>query len=502
MNVRKKVGYVFTMFAVSLLAICFFSIKANAMEISENGKYSLVLSVPWDDWDADIDGEYEKLIRFNVDPGETTVDITELTKGITAFNGKNVFEGWRESDGSELVKNLSIDKFTESRDISGEEYENGYTLVAKFSDQELKDTGTYYITLDGFAGTLQGKKKLRLTYDADQFSTLDLSEFQPERKECKFVGWDYNGEVISSVDKSVFKDSDVVNITALYKSTEPLDEESYILNFDANGGTLDGEKVKKCNYLGGADSGTSMAIFPYIPERAGYKFIGWNSKKDGSGNNYKYIYWRAWSARNDEESEFERDGLIEDKNMYRNLTLYAKWEKLPETEKKVGKVSLAKASYTYDGKVKKPSVIAKDKNGKKIANSYYSVSYPSGCKKVGNYKVKITFRKPYSGSFTKTFTIIPKGTSVKSLNAAKKKLTVKWAKQTKETTGYQIQYTTDAKFKKSIKTKTISKNKTTSASLGNLKSKKKYYVRIRTYKKAGNAKYYSAWSKIKKAVVK
>ena len=169
---------------------------------------------------------------------------------------------------------------------------------------------------------------------------------------------------------------------------------------------------------------------------------------------------------------------------------------------KVGKVSLAKASYTYDGKVKKPSVIAKDKNGKKIANSYYSVSYPSGCKKVGNYKVKITFRKPYSGSFTKTFTIIPKGTSVKSLNAPTKTLTVKWAKQTKETTGYQIQYTTDAKFKKSIKTKTISKNKTTSASLGNLKSKKKYYVRIRTYKKAGNAKYYSAWSKIKKAVVK
>lgn len=134
MNVRKKVGYVFTMFAVSLLAICFFSIKANAMEISENGKYSLVLSVPWDDWDADIDGEYGKLIRFNVDPGETTVDITELTKGITAFNGKNVFEGWRESDGSELVKNLSIDKFTKSGDIGDEEYENGYTLVAKFSD--------------------------------------------------------------------------------------------------------------------------------------------------------------------------------------------------------------------------------------------------------------------------------------------------------------------------------------------------------------------------------
>ena len=59
MKARKKFGYVLTMFAVSLMAICFFSIKANAMEISENGKYALVLTVPFDDWDADIDGEYE-----------------------------------------------------------------------------------------------------------------------------------------------------------------------------------------------------------------------------------------------------------------------------------------------------------------------------------------------------------------------------------------------------------------------------------------------------------
>lgn len=56
MKARKKFGYVLTMFAVSLMAICFFSIKANAMEISENGKYALVLTVPFDDWDADIDG--------------------------------------------------------------------------------------------------------------------------------------------------------------------------------------------------------------------------------------------------------------------------------------------------------------------------------------------------------------------------------------------------------------------------------------------------------------
>ena len=174
----------------------------------------------------------------------------------------------------------------------------------------------------------------------------------------------------------------------------------------------------------------------------------------------------------------------------------------PDVKKAVGTVSLAKTSYTYDGKTKKPAVTAKEKNGKKIAESYYSVSYASGCKKVGTYKVKITFKKPYSGSYTKTFKINPRGTSVKSLKASKKKLSVKWSKQSKETSGYQIQYTTDAKFKKSIKTKTVSKNSTTSATLGSLKSKKKYYVRIRTYKKVGSTKYYSGWSTVKKATVK
>lgn len=40
-------------------------------------------------------------------------------------------------------------------------------------------------------------------------------------------------------------------------------------------------------------------------------------------------------------------------------------------------VSLSTTTYTYDGKVKKPKVTAKDKKGKKIAAKYYTVKYPS-----------------------------------------------------------------------------------------------------------------------------
>ena len=72
------------------------------------------------------------------------------------------------------------------------------------------------------------------------------------------------------------------------------------------------------------------------------------------------------------------------------------------------------------------------------------------------------------------------------------RVTVKWKKKSK-ITGYQIQYSTDSKFKKNKKSIKLKKAKTTSKKVSNLKVAKKYYVRIRTYK----GKKYSKWSKVK-----
>lgn len=41
-----------------------------------------------------IDGEYAKLVRFNAAKDETKVKLSELTKGIVPFNGKNEFSYW------------------------------------------------------------------------------------------------------------------------------------------------------------------------------------------------------------------------------------------------------------------------------------------------------------------------------------------------------------------------------------------------------------------------
>lgn len=100
-----------------------------------------------------------------------------------------------------------------------------------------------------------------------------------------------------------------------------------------------------------------------------------------------------------------------------------------------------------------------------------------------------------------TETVKPKKTSIKKLGKGKKKFTVTWAKIS-GVKGYQIQYSTDKKFKKNNKSVTVTKQKTTKATVKKLKSKKKYYVRVRTYKTVNGKKIYSSWSKVKSVKTK
>lgn len=107
--------------------------------------------------------------------------------------------------------------------------------------------------------------------------------------------------------------------------------------------------------------------------------------------------------------------------------------------------------------------------------------------------------KPSTTKNTKT--VKPKKTSIKKLSKGKKKFIVTWAKIS-GVKGYQIQYSSDKKFKKNNKSVTVTKQKTTKASVKKLKSKKKYYVRVRTYKTVNGKKIYSSWSKVKSVKTK
>lgn len=150
---------------------------------------------------------------------------------------------------------------------------------------------------------------------------------------------------------------------------------------------------------------------------------------------------------------------------------------------KISNVKLSKSIYTYDKKAKKPVVTVKDTKGKKLKKGKdYTVTYAKGRKAIGNYKVTIQLKgKKYNGKETLTFRIAPAGTTVKSVKAGKAKVTVNWKQQTKNTSGYIIQCSTNKSFKGSILT-TVSSNKAKSKQITKLSTKKQYYVRLCTYK--------------------
>ena len=173
------------------------------------------------------------------------------------------------------------------------------------------------------------------------------------------------------------------------------------------------------------------------------------------------------------------------------------------------KVKLNPAEYTYNGKERTPKVSVTDAAGKTIPASEYSYMFESGRKNVGRYKVTVTFKETserYEGTMTAYLKINPKGAVISSAVGSSKAITVKWKPQTERMsesriTGYQIRYSTSKNFSK-VKRMTVTRSRTSSAKIRWLKSGKRYYLQLRTYKKKNGQIYYSTWSKTRTAVAK
>ena len=181
----------------------------------------------------------------------------------------------------------------------------------------------------------------------------------------------------------------------------------------------------------------------------------------------------------------------------------------PTTANKLKKQKITKVSSTYKKSVGQSFTLKPKAKGK--------ITYKTGNKKVAtvNSKGKVTVKgtgkatitvtakatSTYSKSVKKiTVYGVPKKPEMKKLTAGKKKFTVQWKKD-KKADGYQVQYSTDKKFKKNVKSVNVSK-KNTKATVKKLKKGKTYRVRVRSYKKINGKKYYSGWGKVKSVKVK
>lgn len=238
------------------------------------------------------------------------------------------------------------------------------------------------------------------------------------------------------------------------------------VTFDAGEGKPDAETAR-------TDKDGKLAELPGAV-RDGYTFEGWFTAAEGG------------------------DAVTADTVFDKDTTVFAHWKK--NVVSATPSVKLSTSAYTYNGKVKTPGVKV-SVNGTVLTKDNYSVSYGKGRKNVGKYTVKVTLKNDYAGSKTVSFKINPPKSAVKKLKKGKKSFTVYVKKQSKQTSGYQVQYSTSKKFK-SPKTKSLTSYKKTSLKVKKLKKHKKYYVRVRTYKKVGKAKYYSSWSSAKSVKTK
>ena len=358
-KVSMKLKRVLLMLLVTVLSVSGI-VTANAVTVKDDGKYTLLLTCGLNGMDGKVDGDYAKMIKFDVADGDTTVSLSELTAGALPLNGSTKFAYWATDWTGEtrVPEDIPLSDFNSKGTFYVEDeevaYTNGLTIYATFSEEVLKGTGTYYLTLDGVGGKVNGKYEMTLTSSANDFQTVDLTQYVPVREDFTFVGWALNGEFVTEISADCFKESDAVKVLATFTANAFYDSD-IVLTLNANGGTLDGSEAKKYDYTGGRDSGAEMSLLPYIPVREGYTFNGWNTKSDGSGNNYKYLHWRLWDNSKVTNNEFDKDTLIKydgGYERYKNVTLYASWTKASGEPENPGKDMVKELQSTGETKAK------------------------------------------------------------------------------------------------------------------------------------------------------
>lgn len=194
---------------------------------------------------------------------------------------------------------------------------------------------------------------------------------------------------------------------------------------------------------------------------------------------------QTWKISKDTRSTFKHDGVLQ-------KTASVSGDIRRTVFPRIAGVSCRNA--VFSGKVRRPGIVVKDRTNAVISGKNYNVKYFTKSSKVGKYKLKLTFKGRYEGSKILTYKILPKPTVIRKLTRSRKSFKASWKKERRQTTGYQLRYGVK-KSMKGAKSIRIKSNRINSKTIRKLKSNKKYYVQVRTYKKKKGKYYYSKWSK-------
>ena len=293
---------------------------------------------------GDINGETMAQTTVELTEGQQiNVDEVFKEKGFKVFYEGKKFLNWKkysETEPSKEVETLTTTDFGQVKLGYGENaktVENAVVLMANFDyEGGYESDDYYYISLNPYGGKINDNGKLKsivnIIIPKSEFTKVDLTKYTPiADKGMTFTGWyigagggdGFNLEYKTEITKADFKENYLYVYGAFLSDNPSVEKDDLRVAFNANGGKINGESVKEYGYKA-PNSGFPIYFKGLIPERSGYKFIGWNTKADGSGKNLTGLYWPEWDENRWGEGDwYEVTG--------RKMTLYATWEKTAET---------------------------------------------------------------------------------------------------------------------------------------------------------------------------
>ena len=271
---------------------------------------------------------------------------------------------------------------------------------------------------------------------------------------------------------------------------------TYIVNYDANGGSGAPAAQTKT-------SGIALTLRTEEPIRSGYTFVGWATSKSAVSANYKaggtytsngdvtlYAVWVSDGTGTGDNPGTETGNddkddpvvVIPPKNQI--ITASGKTVAIKTPAFYLGARTNGDGKLTY--KSSKTSVATVSSSGKITVRNYGITTITITAAATSAYKKAVS---------TVRITVVPKKMKIKSIKSPKKgQLKVTWVKD-KAASGYQVQLCLNNKFNGHTFQKNFSKKyNTTKRPVAGLTSKKKYYVRVRTYKKLSGTTLYGIWS--------
>ena len=256
-------------------------------KISNAEVLNLLLKAYYNDFNQKFssEGNWSKsIIKFAKEVG--FLEETEIEKGNELALRRNAFiclENAREyKNEKNVIKNESKNHSYSSVSPSSD-YGRAWNFYKLHNEKvEKPNTGKetknkLKVVLDANGGKFENGE-LNKTFELKMGQDLNQAE-KPVKVGFKFMGWSLvaDGAVDGNILKNIQENKTVFAVWAKIK--EDIQEKSYEISFDANGGQFEKASKTKINVKEG------KSCNPPIPTRTGYVFKGWSERPNGDIDN-------------------------------------------------------------------------------------------------------------------------------------------------------------------------------------------------------------------------